>query len=113
MALRRWGTGIDSSSKILESTSLDGMKSVASACMEGLGSPSASRIRLLAKHRFDFRVLIGSSGAIPMLNRATIGVCRAIPPPVTLLVGGSMQSKKVALATLGKRAPHDGTMSMR
>ncbi|KAJ8467269.1 hypothetical protein OPV22_029821 [Ensete ventricosum] len=66
MALRRWGTGIDSSSKILESTSLDGMKSVARACMEGLGSPSASRIRLLAKHRFDFRVLIGSSGAVPI-----------------------------------------------
>ncbi|CAL9191861.1 unnamed protein product [Musa hybrid cultivar] len=68
------GTGIGSSSEILESASLDGVEPVVRACVEGLGSPSAeakrvaaSKIRLLAKHRSDFRALIGASGAIPAL----------------------------------------------
>lgn len=39
MASRRWGTGIDSSSKIFETASLDGVKPVVRACVEGLGSP--------------------------------------------------------------------------
>ncbi|KAJ8498429.1 hypothetical protein OPV22_008981 [Ensete ventricosum] len=68
------GTGTGSSSEILESASLDGVEPVVRACVEGLGSPSAeakrvaaSKIRLLAKHRSDFRAFIGASGAIPAL----------------------------------------------
>ncbi|CAL9775817.1 unnamed protein product, partial [Musa acuminata subsp. burmannicoides] len=35
MASRRWGTGIDSSSKISETASLDGVKPVVRACVRG------------------------------------------------------------------------------
>ncbi|RWW84593.1 hypothetical protein BHE74_00006790 [Ensete ventricosum] len=50
------------------------VKPAVRACVEGMGSSSpetqlaaAAGIRLLAKHRSDFRALIGASGAIPPL----------------------------------------------
>ncbi|WOK93079.1 U-box domain-containing protein 4-like isoform X2 [Canna indica] len=65
---------LGSSSEILENASVESMEPVVRACVEGLGSASveakreaAARIRLLAKHRSDFRALIGASGAIPAL----------------------------------------------
>ncbi|KAG6473570.1 hypothetical protein ZIOFF_067487 [Zingiber officinale] len=68
------GSGLGSSSEILEYASVEGVEPVVRACVECLGSASveakreaAARIRLLAKHRSDFRTLIGASGAIPAL----------------------------------------------
>ncbi|CAD5183640.1 unnamed protein product [Musa acuminata subsp. malaccensis] len=65
---------LSSSSEALESASLESVKPAVRACVEGMGSSSpetqlaaAAGIRLLAKHRSDFRALIGASGAIPAL----------------------------------------------
>ncbi|CAL9073536.1 unnamed protein product [Musa acuminata var. zebrina] len=62
------------SSEIVERTSVESVEPAVRACMEGLGSSSpekkraaAAGIRLLAKHRSEFRELIGASGAIPSL----------------------------------------------
>ncbi|WOK92401.1 hypothetical protein Cni_G01092 [Canna indica] len=63
-----------SSSDILESASVESIEPAVKACVEGLEASSpevkraaASGIRLLAKHRSDFRALIEASGAIPAL----------------------------------------------
>ncbi|URD94444.1 Armadillo/beta-catenin-like repeat [Musa troglodytarum] len=71
--LEALGLGIGSS-EIVERTSVESVEPAVRACMEGLGSSSpekkraaAAGIRLLAKHRSEFRELIGASGAIPAL----------------------------------------------
>nr|XP_009395597.2 PREDICTED: U-box domain-containing protein 4-like [Musa acuminata subsp. malaccensis] len=69
-----FGSPSSSSSEMLESASVESVEPAVKACVEGLGSPSpevkraaAAGIRLLAKHRSDFRALIGASGGIPPL----------------------------------------------
>ncbi|XP_042377025.1 U-box domain-containing protein 4-like [Zingiber officinale] len=63
-----------SSLEVLESATVESIEPATRACVEGLGASSpevkraaAAGIRLLAKHRSDFRALIGTSGAIPAL----------------------------------------------
>ncbi|KAG6512598.1 hypothetical protein ZIOFF_030723 [Zingiber officinale] len=58
----------------MEEASIESVEPAVKACLEGLVSTStdtkraaAAAIRLLAKHRSDFRLLIGASGAIPLL----------------------------------------------
>lgn len=58
----------------VEEASIESVEPAVKTCLEGLVSTStdtkctaAAAVRLLAKHRSDFRVLIGASGAIPLL----------------------------------------------
>lgn len=58
----------------IEEASIESVEPAVKTCLEGLVSTStdtkrtaAGAVRLLAKHRSDFRVLIGESGAIPLL----------------------------------------------
>ncbi|KAI0523415.1 hypothetical protein KFK09_005810 [Dendrobium nobile] len=124
------------STKILESGSLEFVKPVVRSCVETLGTSSASpeekrgaasKLRLLAKHRSDFRELIGTSGAIqtliPLLcsadsivqenavtsllnlsleesNKTTIIVAGAIKPLVYALRTGTVTSKQNAACAL-------------
>ncbi|XP_042387964.1 U-box domain-containing protein 4-like [Zingiber officinale] len=67
-------SGLSTSSESLEYTSVEGVEPVVRACVERLRSVSveakreaAARIRLLAKHRLDFRLLIRASGPISAL----------------------------------------------
>ncbi|XP_042396381.1 U-box domain-containing protein 4-like [Zingiber officinale] len=67
-------SGLSTSSESLEYASVEGVEPVVRACVERLRSVSveakreaAARIRLLAKHRSNFRSLIGPSGAISAL----------------------------------------------
>ncbi|XP_020682497.2 U-box domain-containing protein 4 [Dendrobium catenatum] len=124
------------STKILESGSLEFVKPVVRSCVETLGTSSASpeekrgaasKLRLLAKHRSDFRELIGTSGAIqtliPLLcsadsivqenavtsllnlsleesNKNPIIVAGAIKPLVYALRTGTVTSKQNAACAL-------------
>ncbi|XP_010907743.1 U-box domain-containing protein 4 [Elaeis guineensis] len=76
LGLGFWAESLVSSSEILENASPESLEPVIAACVECLKSSSASietkrdaaaKVRLLARHRSDFRTLIGSTGAIPAL----------------------------------------------
>ncbi|EHA8587495.1 U-box domain-containing protein 4 [Cocos nucifera] len=76
LGLGFWAESLVSSSEILENASPESLEPVIAACVECLKSSSASietkrdaaaKLRLLARHRSDFRTLIGSAGAIPAL----------------------------------------------
>ncbi|KAG0494814.1 hypothetical protein HPP92_005808 [Vanilla planifolia] len=104
------------SAEILEMASLEDMEPVVRFCTETLMSPSssveakcavASKLRLLAKHRSDFRELIGSSGAI----QALIPLLRSADPStqenaVTALLNLSLEeSNKTPITVAGAIKP--------
>ncbi|XP_042446501.1 vacuolar protein 8-like [Zingiber officinale] len=127
-------SGLSTSSESLEYASVEGVEPVVRVCVERLRSVSveakreaAARIRLLAKHRSDFRSLIGASGAISALvlllrstdpaaqeneatallnlsleeaNKRCIVAAGAIKPLVYTLRTGTASAKQNAACTL-------------
>lgn len=106
-----------SSSEIVESASaVESLEPAVRACVERLESvaapveakrAAAAKLRLLAKHRSDFRALIGASGAIPAL----IPLLRSADPAtqenaVTALLNLSLEeANKVPITTAGAIKP--------
>lgn len=104
-----WGDNIISSSEILETASPESLEPAVSLFVDILESSSAEidakrtaadKLRLLAKHRSDFREMIGSSGAIPVL----ISLLRSTDPKaqenaVTALLNLSLEEQNKASIT--------------
>lgn len=134
--LEFWGDTIISSSEILETASPESLEPAVSLFVDILESSSAEidakrtaadKLRLLAKHRSDFREMIGLSGAIPVLipllrstdpkaqenavtallnlsleeqNKASITAAGAIKPLVYVLKTGTAIAKQNAACAL-------------
>ncbi|XP_042458043.1 U-box domain-containing protein 4-like [Zingiber officinale] len=103
-----------SSLEAIESASVESIGPAVGACVEALGASSpelkraaAAGIRLLAKHRSDFRALIGASGSISAL----VPLLKSIDPAtqesaVTALLNLSLEEEnKKPITTAGAIKP--------